>query len=187
MNGFLDLSFARDLVFTGVLFCVVTLVWAGWAQERPPKGRAWRFVLGVLSIIALALLGLGIPTLIGGWDTPTALASGGPALIAYIVVFWLEVLVIIGLAIFYARTGRTHLLAPTVLIVVGVHFVPLTFVFGQPILALAAVLITAAGVAAMLLPRKNQAPSFWCGILAAPVFLILGAVALFAGRAALGG
>ncbi|HWM17255.1 MAG TPA: hypothetical protein VNP97_11780, partial [Microbacterium sp.] len=119
------------------------------------------------------------------WNTPTAIDPGSAAFGWYIVVFWLEVIVIVGLAIFFARTKRAHLLAPTVLVIVGVHFVPLAFVFGQPIILLAGVLITAAGVAAFLLPRKTVAPSFWCGVLAAPIFLILGAVALVAGAGAL--
>ena len=52
---------------------------------------------------------------------------------------------------------------------------------------LVAVLITAAGVASLFLPRQVAAPSFWCGILASPVFLVLGTVSLVAGRGALGG
>jgi hypothetical protein len=183
----LNVEFARDLVFTAVLFGLVTFMWAGWAQERPPAGVAWRVVLGVLSAGGLVLLGLGLPTLIRNWAGPTAMVSGSAALIAYIVVFWLEVAVIAGLAIFYARTDRRHLLAPTVLIVVGTHFAPLSFVFQQPIMMLAAVLVTAAGVASLFLPRQVAAPSFWCGILAAPVFLVLGTVSLVAGKGALGG
>ncbi len=183
----LNVEFARDLVFTAVLFGAVTVVWAGWAQERPPAGIVWRIVLGVLSLGGLVLLGFGIPSLVGNWDTPTAMTSGSAAVIGYIVVFWLEVIVIVALAIFYTRTKRTHLMAPTVLIVVGVHFAPLSFVFEQPILMLAAALVTAAGVASLVPPRRIAAPSFWCGILAAPVFLVLGAVSLVAGRGALGG
>lgn len=183
----LNAEFARDLVFTAVLFGLVTFMWAGWAQERPPAGVVWRVVLGALSAGGLALLGLGLPPLIRNWDGPTALASGSTALIVYIVVFWLEVAVIAGLAIFYARTGRQHLLAPTVLIVVGTHFAPLSFVFEQPIMLLAAVLITAAGVVSLFLPRQVAAPSFWCGIMAAPVFLVLGTVSLVTGQGALAG
>ncbi|MFJ3404099.1 hypothetical protein [Promicromonospora sp. NPDC090134] len=182
----LNLEFARDLVFTAVLFGTVTFVWAGWAQERPPAGVVWRVVLGALGAGGLVLLGLGLPTLIRSWGTPTAMSSGSLAVIAYIVVFWLEVAVIAGLAIFYARTDRQHLLAPTVLIVVGTHFAPLALVFEQPILMLAAVLITVAGVVSLFLPSRVAAPSFWCGILASPVFLVLGTISLVAGRSALG-
>lgn len=113
----------------------------------------------------------------------TAIASGSPAVIAYIIVFWLEGIVIAVLAVFYSRTRRNHLLAPTILIVVGVHFAPLAAVFRQPVLIVAAVLVTAAGVAALFLPRRIAAPSFWCGILGAPVFLTLGTTAPLLRRA----
>lgn len=181
----LNLEFARDLVMTGAIFGFAAFIWAGWAQERPPTGVVWRVILGVLSAAGLVLLGFAIPIAIRYWDTPTTLTRGNPALLGYIVVFWLEMLAIVGLAIFYARTKRPHLLAPTILIVVGVHFVPLGIVFGQPIMLVAAVLTTAAGVAALLLPRAHVASSLWCGILSAPVFLVIGAVALSAGATAL--
>ena len=177
----------RDLLVVAALFGTVTIVWAGWAQERPPAGVAWRIVLGALSVAGLALVGLSVPSIIRTWSAPTAITSGSPALIAYIVVFWAEVIVIAALAIYYARTKRTHLLAPSVLIVVGVHFAPLAAVFQQPVLILAAVLITAAGVAALLLPRRSAAPSFWCGILASPIFLAIGTTALIASRITLDG
>lgn len=182
----LDVEFARDLVMTGAIFGLATLIWAGWAQENPP-GTAWRVVLAVLSALGLALLGFSIPIAITHWNTPSAIGSMGPALIAYIIVFWVEVIVCVAFAVYFTRTKRAHLIAPLVLIVVGVHFVPLSFVFGQPILLLAAVLATAAGVAALFLPRRTTSPSFWCGILAAPIFVVLGTVALVAGGSALQG
>jgi len=56
---------------------------------------------------------------------------------------------------------------------------------GAPLLA--AVLATAAGIAALVLPRRNTSPSFWCGILAAPVFVVLGTISLVVGATALNG
>jgi hypothetical protein len=37
----------------------------------------------------------------------------------------------------------------------------------------------------LFLPRRFAAPSFWCGLLAAPIFVLLGCVALVAGVGAL--
>lgn len=181
----LNLEYARDLVMTGALFGLVTFVWAGWAQERPPKGVIWRVLLVALQVGGLVLMGFGITGAVRFWETPTALSSGSPALTWYIVVFWLEVAVIVALTILFLRTKRAHLIAPTVLIIVGVHFVPLAFVFGQPLIMMAAVLITAVGVIALFLPRSVAATSFWCGILSGPIFLAIGAWALVAGWGAL--
>ncbi len=182
----LDLDYGRDLVMTAVIFGFAAFVWAGWAQERPPGHVGWRVVFAALGVVGLALAGFGIPTAVRNWETATALASGSPALLWYIIVFWIEVATIIAIAVIFARTKRTHLMAPAVLIIVGVHFVPLAFVFAQPIIMLAAVLITLAGVAAILLPREVAAASFWCGMLAAPILVALGVVALTAGSVALG-
>lgn len=183
----LNLATARDLVMIGVVFGAATVVWAGWAQERPPAGAIWRVLLAALSVCGLILFGFGVPTAVQHWDTPTELDPHSVAFVAYVVVFWAEVAVIVALALWYRRIGRMPLLAPTVLIVVGAHFVPLAFVFAQPILVLAAVLVVAAGAVALLLPSRPAAPSFWCGALSAPVFVVLGAVALVAGGSALGG
>ncbi|SFR88981.1 hypothetical protein SAMN04487846_0300 [Microbacterium sp. cf046] len=181
----LDLAYARDLVMTGVIFGAAAFVWAGWAHERPPKGALWRIILVLLQLVGLALMAWGIPLAVQHWSTPTALDPGSTAFVVYVVVFWLEVIAIVVLSVFFARTGRGALIAPLVLTIVGLHFVPLAFVFGQSIIMIAAILITAVGVAAAFLPQRIAAPSFWSGILAAPIFLLLGAIALVAGASAL--
>lgn len=180
----IDPAFPRDLLFTGALFGFVAFVWAGWAQERPPSGWIWRAVLVVIQVAGLALLGFGLPPLIRNWGEQSALVPGSVALVWYIVVTWIEIIAIAGLAIWLIRTKRSELIAPPALMVVGLHFVPLAFVFGQPILMIAAILLTAIGVLALFLPRRIAAPSFWCGVLAGPVFLAVGATTLIAGLAA---
>lgn len=172
-------DFTRDLVFTAALFGVVTFVWTGWAQERPPS-TPWRIVLAVLGLAGAALAGLNIPRLIRSWGEPTAMVVGSTPWIVYIVVFWIEVIALVVGAIVLSRRRRSELIAPFALLVVGVHFFPLAWVFGQPILFLAAVLITAAAIAAALLPRERCAPSFWCGILGGPIFLAIGTVCALA-------
>lgn len=186
MVRILNLEFPRDLVMIGVIFGAVAFVWAGWAHERPPRGIIWRIVLVLLQLMGLVLLGMGIPVAIEYWETPTAIDSASAALVWYIVIFWVQVIAIAGFAMYFIKTGRTALVAPLVLTVVGLHFVPLAFVFAQWILLVAAVLLTAAGVAAALLPQRIAAPSFWAGILAAPLFLLLGTICLVAGTGALG-
>jgi hypothetical protein len=181
----LDLDFARDLVMTGVIFGAAALVWASWAHERPPKGVGWRIVLVVLQLAGVALMSFGIPVAVRYWETPTAIEPGGSAFVWYIALFWAEIIAIVAFSIYFVRRKKTELIAPLVLTVVGLHFVPLAFVFGQPIIMVAAILLTAAGVAAAFMPSRIAAPSFLCGILAAPILLILGTIALVAGAGAL--
>lgn len=178
-------EFPRDLLMTGAIFGVAAFVWAGWGQERPPKHGAWRVVLGVLSLGGAALAGVSVPAVIRNWSSPTAIVVGGPAFIWYIVIFWVEVIAIVVLAIWATRRRRQDLIAPLVLGVVGIHFLPLAWVFAQPIYAVAGVLVTVAAVVAALVSDKTAARSFWCGVLAAPVLLgvgILCVTAAFASR-----
>jgi hypothetical protein len=175
-------DFPRDVLTIAIVFGAAAFIWAGWGQERPPS-TAWRVVLAVLSVAGLALVGFAVPAAIGQWDTGTAIAPGTTAFTVYVVAFWVEVIVGVIGAIVLIRRKRSELVAPLVLLIVGVHFVPLTFVFGQGILLVAAVLLILAAIAAYGL-RDRAAPSFWCAVLGAPVFAVLGLWALLGGLAA---
>ncbi|WP_435748688.1 DUF7010 family protein [Microbacterium sp. PMB16] len=178
-------EFPRDLLMTGAIFGVAAFVWAGWGQERPPKHWIWRVVLGLLSLGGAALAGISIPAAIRNWSSDTAIVVGGPAFIWYIVIFWLEVIAIVVLAIWATRRKRKDLIAPIVLVIVGIHFIPLAWVFAQPIYAVVGVLVTAAAVVAALVKDESAARSFWCGILGAPILLGAGAVCATAAFATL--
>lgn len=185
MATMLDLDYPRDLVMTGAIFGLAAFIWAGWAQENPPAHLVWRVVLGVLSAAGLALVALSVPVAIKNWGTGTAIDPHTAGFVFYVVIFWAEVIVAIVLAITAVRAGRSDLIAPLIMAVVGIHFFALAVVFGQPVMHLAGALITAVAIVAAFLPREVAAPSFWCGLLGAPVFLAIGAWCLFAGRAAL--
>ena len=170
----LDTTSPRDLAMIGAVFGVAAFVWAGWAQEGPPRGAAWRVLLGLFAVAGLALAGWSGTVAARHWGSGTALDPGGRAFTTYLVVFWVEVAVAAAAGVVLARTGHSELLAPFVLLVVGVHFFALAGVFGQPVLHLVAVLLSAAAVVAALVPVSVAAHSFWCGVLAAPVFLGIG-------------
>lgn len=169
-------DFPRDLLMTGAIFGVAAFVWAGWAQERPPKHWGWRVVLAVLGLAGAALAGISLPAAIRNWSGPTAITVGTPAFIAYIVVFWLEVAAMIALAIWATRRKRQDLIPVFVLAIVGIHFIPLAWLFLQPIYAVAGVILAVLAVVIARLPDAYAARSFWCGLLAAPVLLAVGAV-----------
>jgi hypothetical protein len=177
----LDTDFPRDLVMTGAIFGVAAFVWAGWAQENPPSQWIWRVVLALLGLAGIALAAISIPAAIRHWNSPTAITAGSPAFIVYVVVFWVEVAACIGLSIWAVRAGRSDLIAPLVLLIVGIHFLPLAWVFGQPIMAVAGIVASAIAIGAALVPADTVARSFWCGLLTAPVLLAIGTWCTVAG------
>ena len=174
-----DTDFPRDLFMTAAIFGFAAFIWAGWGHERPLKHWIWRVVLVIVQLGGAMLAGFGIPLAVLYWEGSTAITVGGPAFIAYIVTFWLEVAVIIVLMVWAARRGRKDLFAPLILTVVGIHFIPLAWVFAQPIFALTGVLMTAIGVMAALVPDHAAARSFWCGLLGGTTLLVVGALCLF--------
>ncbi|WP_424464140.1 hypothetical protein [Pseudoclavibacter helvolus] len=171
----LSVEFPRDVIFTASLFGFATFVWAGWAQERP-RHWAWRIVFGVLSLAGVALLGVTLPTAIRNWSSATALQVDSLPFTIYIVMVALEVVGGLIAAFFLLHRKKGELMAPVMLLIVGLHWVPMIWVFEQPFLAPASIWAVAVAIAAFFLPREKQAPSFWCGILAAPVFLLTGVI-----------
>lgn len=180
----IDLSHPRDLVMIGAIFGAAAFVWAGWAQEQPP-GMPWRVVLGILSVAGAVLVALCVPLVVRHWGAGSAFDTKGAPFLTYIIVFWVEVALMIGLSIWANAAGRADLIAPLILAIVGIHFLPLAWVFGQPILAVVGVILSAAAVVAALVDASTVARSFWCGVVAAPVLLAAGAWGAIAGRGAL--
>ncbi len=181
----LNLEFPRDLVMTGAIFGVAAFVWAGWAQEQPPGSWVWRVVLSAMLVLGLLLAGISIPIAVRNWRTPTAIDPASVSFRGYLIVVAIEVVLAAVIAVVAIRADRSDLVAPLILAVVGVHFFALAVVFAQPVLHVAAALLVIVAITAALLPRSEVAPSFWCGILGAPVFLAIGAWCAVAGAGAL--
>jgi hypothetical protein len=182
----IDLSFPRDLVMIGAVFGLAAFIWSGWAQEAPPDRAVFRIILGGLSAAGLALAVPSIFLAIGNWSEPSAIATGTTAFTIYIVVVWAEIVAAAVLSFFALRSGHAEAVAPLILAIVGIHFFAL------------AVGLRPAGTPPRggahrrssrslrsSSPASLAAPSFWCGVLGAPVLLAIGLWCLLAGRAAL--
>ncbi|MBM9466814.1 hypothetical protein [Nakamurella leprariae] len=115
----------------------------------------------------LGLIAISVSTVVGHWDAGTAIDPTGGAFRSDLVVVVVEVVAAVVLVVLALRRNRSDLVAPLVLAVVGVHCFPLAVVFGQPVLHLAAALVTAVSVVAVVV-RSDAARGFWCGVLAAP-------------------
>lgn len=142
-------------------------------------------MLAGLGVAGLTLAVPSILTAIGNWSEPSAFTTGTVAFTLYLIVFWAEVIIAAMVSFFLIRAGQTENIAPLILAIVGIHFFVFAVVFGQPVLHLAGLLLTIVAVVVFILPRETAAPSFWCGILGAPVFLGIGLWCLLAGRSAL--
>ncbi|MFT3834569.1 MAG: hypothetical protein QM711_14825 [Micropruina sp.] len=175
-------EFPRDLFITAAIFGIAAFAWAGWGQERPLKGLLWRLLLSLVQLGGAVTGGIGITQAIRNWGSPTAIVIGGPAFVAYIVTFWLEIAAIIGLAVWATRRQRKDLYAPLALAVVGVHFIPLAWVFAQPIYAWTGVITTVIAVVAWRISDAPAARSFWCGLMGGATLLVVGAACLLAAR-----
>lgn len=173
-KGMLELRYPRDLAMVGAIFGVAGFMWAGWAQENPPGQWVWRMVLAVLGLAAAALTTSSLPLAIKHWNTPTALTSRTGAMRTYLIVFSTEVILAAALALLAVGADRSDLMAPLILGVVGIHFVALARVFAQPVLYLAAGILTAVAVVAGFVPGDSIARSFWCGVFGAPVLVVIG-------------
>ncbi|MDO9398916.1 MAG: hypothetical protein Q7T71_20415 [Herbiconiux sp.] len=166
-------EYLRDGVFLMGWFGLMTCVWFGWAQERPPRRAApW---LGVGS-------GLGILAALGGgflvwrtWSSPSALEGQYPA---FGVLVGIEVLLAAVACLVLWRTGRRRWFSLAVGLVVAVHFVPLGILLDDPgliVLGLVqSVLVIAAARAAQ---TKRYAPSFTIGVAMGVTLLLSAAVA----------
>lgn len=172
-----EAPYLRDLIMTGAVFGLACFIWSGWAQERPPK--RWPIVLGVLSGLGvLAALAFGIPAWMN-WDAPSVLGTDGGAMRSYLFIVAIEVAAcVVGAIALSLKKATRPYVAVLVLFIVGVHFFSLAALFVMPAMYLVAALTTLASVAALVSSLRSRgrpdapAPSFWCGILAAPVFLI---------------
>jgi len=180
----LALSYPRDLVMIGAIFGVAAMVWAGWAQEGPPS-VAWAVVLGILSILGVALAALSIPIAVRSWRSGSAIAPKSTTFRAYLVVVWVEIAIAVAGGIILPLIGLDAFIAPFILLIVAVHFFALAPVFRQPVLHAAGGVLTAVAVLAALVPASVAAHSFWCGVLGAPVFIAIGLWYTVAGRRAL--
>ncbi|MGL4742979.1 MAG: hypothetical protein ACRCXL_01125 [Dermatophilaceae bacterium] len=159
---------------TGAVFGAAAFAWSGWAQEGPPRGWPWRALLALFGVTGAVLAGWSGTLAARHWGSGTAISPGSRGFTLYLIVFWAEVVIAVVAGIALTRIGRTDLLAPLVLFVVGLHFVALAWVFGQPVLHIVAALLVAAAVVSALLPAATALRSFWCGVLGAPVFLVVG-------------
>lgn len=142
-------EFLRDHAFTTAWFGLMTFVWLGWAQEDPGPVRRW--LLGVGSVVGIALAG-GFGVLVARhWDTPSAL-DGRYAWMGVVVA---AEVVAAGVGCWLlARRGAGRWMAWWVGLVVALHFLPLAALLDHGAIAVVGVIQSIGLVGA--LPRLRS-------------------------------
>lgn len=137
----------RDLAVTALILGIAAMAWFGWGQAQPPAGWTVPLIAGTFVSIAVA----------GGAGSVAARFRGGATAMAarrvrrgYGITVGIEVAACGLGAAGLALAGHSPYTAPWILLVVGVHFVPLGRLFGQPELVLAGFALSAVAVAATL-------------------------------------
>lgn len=172
----MDIHFTRDLLMTAAIFGFFSVVWFGWAQERPPAGAA--ILLGIGSGIGLLLaIVFGLLSW-RNWDAPTALGTTDGSWRSYLIIVGVEFTLAAAGGIALALSRWAPFVPLWVLLIVGVHFFALAPIFGMPALSILAALLMAAAVAAMIIAiRSDLQPSFLAGIFAGPLLLAFAIIA----------
>jgi hypothetical protein len=129
---------------TALILGVAAMMWFGWGQAQPPAGWALPLDIGTLVAIAVA----------GGAGAIVARFRGGATAMAdprvrrgYGITVGIEVAACGLGAAGLGLAGRSAYTAPWILLVVGVHFVPLGRLFGSPYLAWAGLALSAVAIA----------------------------------------
>lgn len=152
---------ASDLAVTALILGVAGFAWFGWGRAAPPAG--WSIPLAIGSAVGAVLA-------VAGGVLAWRLRSGASAMHdpqvhrAYSRVVGLEVALIVLGALVLGVTGQSAYLPAWILLVVGVHFIPLARLFRTPGLAAAGlVLIAVAAAAAALGAAGDVLPSAVAG------------------------
>lgn len=165
-------EFARDQAFTIAWLGLMTMVWAGWAQEAPPRrARVW---LGVGSVLGIALTVVFVLRVIELWSGPSALEGR---------YHWFGLLTLVEVlaagagAVVLARRDEGRWIAWWVALVVALHFLPLALLLQDVAVGVLGAVQTI-GLLALVptLRRRPGATSAVAGPFMAATLLLFGVV-----------
>jgi hypothetical protein len=148
---FVTAVYARDAAAAGAILAFFATAWYGWALEAPPTTwRSWIFT-GLAASWAGVALGVAVTWI--NWNTGTVFDSSTSPIFGLIVGIEFSVSAI-G-AWILKRRSQEELIPPWIALVVGVHFVPLAYILGIPVLYLLAALISVLAVVSFVVARAN--------------------------------
>ncbi|MBK5217206.1 MAG: hypothetical protein JJE02_06440 [Propionibacteriales bacterium] len=147
-----EAEFVRDAAVMAAVFGMAGFIWFGWGQEDPPPH--WRIALGIGATLSLLAAIAGGFLAFDNWGPESALAARDDRRLFGIVAGTEFALAAIGAAIL-GLLGRSRWTSSWICLVVGVHFVPLAVIFGDPGLYVLAALVSLAAVASVAASRRT--------------------------------
>jgi hypothetical protein len=166
----------RDLAVTALILGIAAMMWFGWGQAQPPSGWALALNIGTFAAIAVAA---GAGSIVARFRRgATAMADPGVRR-GYGITVGVEVAACGLGAAGLALAGHSAYIAPWILLVVGVHFVPLGRLFGSVDLVWAGFALSAVAIAgAVTGVVSGVAPSAVTGAFGGLVCIACAAVCL---------
>jgi hypothetical protein len=146
----------RDQAVTALILAIAAMAWFGWGQAEPPAAWSLPLTIGTFAAIAVAVGAGVIVARVRRCDT----AMADPAARrGYGITVGTEAAACALGAAALGLTGQSPFIASWILLVVGVHFLPLGRLFGSaqllwagPALAVVAVAATVTGMASDVAP-----------------------------------
>jgi hypothetical protein len=147
-------EFARDATAAGAILAFFATAWYGWALEAPP--RSWRFWIFTGLAASWVTVVVGVAVTWSNWNTGTVFDPTTGRL------FGLAVGVEFALAGVGAwvlkRRDQADLIPPWIALVVGVHFIPIGYILGIPMLYLLAAVVSVLAVVSVVVARARSLP-----------------------------
>lgn len=135
----------RDLSVTALILAFAAMMWFGWGQAHPPARWGLPLTVGLFAAIAVE----GFAACIAARFHRGATAMWDRRVRGrYRITVAAEVAAIAAGAVGLALAGLSAFLAPWILLVVGVHFIPLGRLLGAMDLLWAGLLLSAVAIAA---------------------------------------
>ena len=135
----------RDLSVSALILGFAAMMWFGWGQSQPPPG--WSLPLTIGLFAAIAVEGFAGSMVARFRGTATAMRDQRVSR-RYGITVGVEVAAIALGAVGLGLAGRPAYTAPWILLVVGVHFLPLGRLFGSVDLLWSGLVLCAVAVAA---------------------------------------
>lgn len=165
-----------DLSVTALILAIAGALWFGWGQAEPPAGWGLPMVIGVFAAIAVAIAAaVAVRRFRHG---ATAMADQRVRR-GYGITVGAEVAAIAIGSVGLGLAGRPAYTAPWILLVVGVHFVPLGRLFGSASLVWSGLVLAAVAIAAAVTGAVSAvAPSAVTGAFGGLVLVAAATVSL---------